>query len=143
MKRLWSADELYERWTLSPDDLAFIAGNADAGRLGLASQLAFWRSQSRFPDEEADLAPAVVAHLAVQLGTPAEDIESYTFAGRSGRRHRQLVLDYLAVGTFDEAAEAGFRAWLLSACFPASRHRLRSAAEPPGRPDVTRIQSRD
>ena len=51
MKRLWSADELDERWTLSPGDLAFITVNADAGRLGLASQLAFWRSQGRFPDE--------------------------------------------------------------------------------------------
>ena len=41
MKRLWSADELGERWTLSPDDAAFIADNADAGKLGLACQLAF------------------------------------------------------------------------------------------------------
>ena len=118
MKRLWSAEELDERWTLSPGDLAFIAGNADAGRLGLACQLAFWRSQGRFPDEEADLAPTVIAHLAGQLDTPAEDIESYAFAGRSGRRHRQLVLDHLAVGTFDEAAEAAFRSWLLSDMLP-------------------------
>jgi hypothetical protein len=49
MKRLWSADELGELWTLSPDDVAFIADNADAGRLGLACQLTFWRSQGRFP----------------------------------------------------------------------------------------------
>ena len=39
MKRLWSVDELGERWTLSPDDVAFVAGNADAGKLGLACQL--------------------------------------------------------------------------------------------------------
>ncbi|MEP7349357.1 MAG: alpha/beta fold hydrolase [Sphingorhabdus sp.] len=105
MKRLWSADELGERWTLSPDDVAFIADNADAGRLGLACQLTFWRSQGRFPDEEADLAPVVIAHLAGQIGVAA-DVESYTFTDRSGRRHRQRVLDYLAVGTFDHAAEA-------------------------------------
>lgn len=35
MKRLWSADELGERWTLSAGDLAFVDGNADAGKLGL------------------------------------------------------------------------------------------------------------
>lgn len=113
MKRLWSADELGELWTLSPDDVAFIADNADAGRLGLACQLTFWRSQGRFPDEEADLAPAVIAHLADQIGVAA-DVESYAFTGRSGRRHRQRVLDHLAVGTFDHAAEAAFRSWLLS-----------------------------
>jgi TnpA family transposase len=113
MKRLWSADELGELWTLSPDDVAFIADNADAGRLGLACQLTFWRSQGRFPDEEADLAPAVIAHLADQIGVAA-DVESYAFTGRSGRRHRQRVLGHLAVGTFDHAAEAAFRSWLLS-----------------------------
>jgi TnpA family transposase len=117
MKRLWSADELGELWTLSPDDVAFIADNADAGRLGLACQLTFWRSQGRFPDEEADLAPAVIAHLADQIGVAA-DVESYAFTGRSGRRHRQRVLDHLAVGTFDHAAEAAFRSWLLSDILP-------------------------
>jgi len=117
MKRLWSADELGELWTLSPDDVAFIADNADAGRLGLACQLTFWRSQGRFPDEEADLAPTVIAHLADQIGVAA-DVESYAFTGRSGRRHRQRVLDHLAVGTFDHAAEAAFRSWLLSDILP-------------------------
>ena len=126
MKRLWSANELYESWTLSPDDLAFIVGNADAGRLGLASQLTFWRSQGRFPDEEADFAPAVIAHLAGQLGTPAEDIESYAFAGRSGRRHRQLVLDRLAVGTLMRRPRRRFARGCCRTCFPASRRRRRS-----------------
>ena len=41
MKRLWSTDELDERWTLTPADLAFVAANAAAGKLGLACQLAF------------------------------------------------------------------------------------------------------
>lgn len=118
MKRLWSVDELGERWTLSPEEVVFIGSNADAGRLGLACQLAFWRSQGRFPDEEADLAPAVIAHIAGQIGVEAESIESYAFKGRSGRRHRQLVLDHLAIGAFDETAEAAFRSWLLSDMFP-------------------------
>ena len=118
MKRLWSVDELDERWTLTVDDLAFIADNADAGRLGLACQLAFWRAQGRFPDEEADLAPAVVAHISGQLGVSSESIEGYAFTGRSGRRHRKVVLNHLAVGPFDNAAEAAFRSWLLSDVLP-------------------------
>lgn len=118
MKRLWSVDELDERWTISAGDLAFIVGNADAGRLGLACQLAFWRARGRFPDEEADLVPAVIAHLAGQLGVVAESIDGYAFTGRSGRRHRKLVLDYLAVGAFDGAAEAAFRSWLLTDVLP-------------------------
>jgi hypothetical protein len=29
---------------------------ADSGKLGLSAQLAFWRQNRRFPDDEADLA---------------------------------------------------------------------------------------
>ena len=38
MQRLWSADELGERWTLGTEDLALLAGLPDAGKLGLAAQ---------------------------------------------------------------------------------------------------------
>lgn len=38
-------------------------------------------ARGRFPDEEADLAPVVIAHL----GVVAESIEGYAFTGRSGR----------------------------------------------------------
>ena len=81
MQRLWSADELGERWTLLPEDLALLADLPDTGKLGLAAQLAYWRQHGRFPDDEADLAPAVVGHLA------APD-------RRRGRRARRLRLGW-------------------------------------------------
>jgi hypothetical protein len=118
MKRLWSTQELTEHWALSPADLALTIGHTDQGKLGLACQLAFWREYARFPDLEADLAPAVVEHLAAQIGVPVDAIEGYDFAGRSGRRHRRVVLDHLAVGAFDDAAEAALRAWLLAEALP-------------------------
>ena len=49
MQRLWSTDEPGERWTLGPEDLALLAGLPDAGKLGLAAQLAYWRRPGRFP----------------------------------------------------------------------------------------------
>jgi hypothetical protein len=64
MRRDWSAEELGEVWTLGPADLALVAGLPDAGKLGLAAQLAHWRAHGRFPDDEADLSPAAVGHLA-------------------------------------------------------------------------------
>jgi hypothetical protein len=71
MRRLWSADELGECWTLFPGDLALVAAPPDAGKLGLTVQLAFWRQNGRFPDEEADLAPAVVGlSIGTQTGPP-------------------------------------------------------------------------
>jgi TnpA family transposase len=118
MQRQWSADELGERWTLRPEDRSLLAGLPDAGKLGLAAQLAHWRQHGRFPDDEADLAPAVVEHLAAQVGVSADALETYDWAGRTGRRHRRLVLDHLAVAAFDNAAEAKFRGWLADDLLP-------------------------
>ena len=47
-----------------------------------------------------------------------DTIESYAFRGRSLRRHRQLIQDFLAAGDFDEAAEGRFRTWLLTDILP-------------------------
>jgi len=77
-----------------------------------------WRRNGRFPDEEADLAPAVVRHLAGQVGVRVEALEDYEWTGRTGRRHRRLVLDRLAVASFDERAEARLRTWLSDELLP-------------------------
>lgn len=118
MQRLWSAEELGERWALGAEDFALLSGLPDAGKLGLAAQLAFWRQNGRFPEDEADLAPAVVGHLAAQVGVSADVLEAYEWTGRTARRHRRLVLDHLAVGAFDDAAEAKFRSWLSDELLP-------------------------
>ena len=121
MQRLWSADELEARWTLGSADLALLADLTGTGKLGMATQLAFWRQHGRFPDEEAEIAPAVVAHLGNQVGVAADALESYTWTGRTGRRHRRLILNHLAVAAFDEGAEAKFGAgWLRSCCHASS-----------------------
>jgi hypothetical protein len=118
MQRIWSADELGECWSLLPEDLALLAGRVDAGKLGFAVQLVFWRQHGRFPDDEADVAPAVIAHLAAQIGVSAEALDGYAWAGRSGRRHRLAIIDHLAVAAFDEAAEGRFRRWLADDVLP-------------------------
>ena len=118
MRRLWSADELGERWTLLREDLALLAGLPDTGKLGLATQLAYWRRHGRFPDDEADLAPAVIGHLATQIGIGIDVLDGYDWVGRTGRRHRRTILAYLAIAGFDDTAEAAFRRWLADELLP-------------------------
>src|SRR3954452_6201074 len=118
MQRLWSADELGEHWTLGPEELKLLAELTGAGKLGLAAQLAYWRQHGHFPNEEADLAPAVVGHLAAQIGVEADALDGYDWTGRTGRRHRRLILDHLAVAAFDDTAEAKFRRWLADDLLP-------------------------
>src|SRR4051794_32830685 len=118
MQRLWSADELGECWTLGPEELKLLAELTGAGKLGLAVQLAYWRQHGRFPNEEAELAPAVVGHLAAQVGVEADALDGYNWTGRTGRRHRRLILDHLAVAAFDDTAETRFRRWLADELLP-------------------------
>ncbi len=40
IRRWWSADELVERWSLTPEDFSLLVGRIDAGKLGLAAELA-------------------------------------------------------------------------------------------------------
>jgi hypothetical protein len=59
--------------------------NPTAGKLGLAVQLAFYKQYARFPEDESDLAPAVIAHLADQIGVSAVLLDDYEWgAGRDG-----------------------------------------------------------
>src|SRR3954453_3425209 len=111
MQRLWSADELDEHWTLGPAELKLLTGLTGAGKLGLAAQLAYWRPHGRFPDEEAELAPAVVGHLAAQVGVEADALDGYDWTGRTGRRHRRLILAHLAVPAFDDTADPRSPPW--------------------------------
>jgi hypothetical protein len=60
----------------------------------------------------------VVGHLTAQLGVGADALGGYDWAGRTGRRHRRLVLDHLAVTAFDDAAETTFRRWLADELLP-------------------------
>jgi hypothetical protein len=50
MQRLWSSEELAERWSLGSEELVLLPGKPDAGKLGLAVQLAIYKQYARdFP----------------------------------------------------------------------------------------------
>src|SRR3954451_12019961 len=49
-----------------------------------SSREELWRQHGRFPDEEADLAPAVVGHLAAQVGVEAHALDRAKMPGGDG-----------------------------------------------------------
>ena len=69
----------------------------------------YWRQHGRFPDDEADPAPAVVRYLAVEIGTRADAMEGYEWTGRTGRQHRRVILGLLAEMRRGIAAVSGVR----------------------------------
>src|ERR1035441_9224313 len=119
MKLVWSPEELVEHWSVELEDRANIPDTAgEAGGLGFVAQLTFYRLWARFPDGRADFAPTVFAHLAEQLKISKATIASYDWSGRTGRRHRRLILELLGVLSFDATAQAAFQSWLLTELFP-------------------------
>jgi hypothetical protein len=60
----------------------------------------------------------VVGHLATQIGVGIDVLDGYDWVGRTGRRHRRIILTYLAIAGFDDTAEAAFRCWLADELLP-------------------------
>ena len=118
MKRLWSVEELHEHWSVSPSERDLLFRKEHVGRLGFTAQLVFYRLNAAFPEHRNDLAPIVVAHLAEQLGVEAVTLDEYEWGGRTGRRHREAILELFGVRPFDGAAEAAFRTWLMTVALP-------------------------
>ncbi|MBV9949960.1 MAG: DUF4158 domain-containing protein, partial [Myxococcales bacterium] len=118
MKRQWTTEELVEQWSLEPGDEHLLFHKEKRRRLGLLAQLAFYRRYRKFPEQRGDFAPAVVAHLAEQIEMPAENLDEYRWNDRTGRRHREWVLELLGVRPFDAAGRGAFRTWLLTEALP-------------------------
>jgi hypothetical protein len=83
VKRLWDDDELTAEWTLEPNDQSLLANKTGATRLGFAALLAVFRHEGRFPASKRDVPATVVAHLARQVGVPAEAYVAYDWHGRT------------------------------------------------------------
>jgi|SRR5271166_195092 len=135
MQRQGSGDEVDECWTLVPEDLALLVDLPDVSKLGLAAQLAYWRQNGRFPDDEADLAPTGIGRLAEQIGVGRNALDDYDWIGRTGRRHRRIILGHLAVAVFDDAAEAVFRRWLADDLLPREQAREEYVKQTSGIPN--------
>ncbi|HET9014993.1 MAG TPA: DUF4158 domain-containing protein [Thermomicrobiaceae bacterium] len=97
MKRLWTAAELAEHWTLLPDELALLGNKTGATRLGFALLLKVFQFDGHFPSGRHDLPAAVIAHLAHQVGVPALAFLEYDWWGRSITYHRAQIRDFLGV----------------------------------------------
>ena len=60
-------------------------------RLGFAILLRFFAGMGRFPRFKGEVPGAVVAHLAKQVGVPADEYLRYDWRGRTIKYHRPEV----------------------------------------------------
>jgi hypothetical protein len=113
VKRLWEDDELVAEWTLEPNDQTLLANKAGPTRLEFAALLTFFRREGRFPASKHEVPPAVVRHLASQVGVPAEAYVAYNWRGRTIKYHRVQIRTALGQDQACSPAERNsIRPWL-------------------------------
>ncbi len=150
MKRLWTATELAESWTLLPDELALLGNKTGATRLGFALLLKAFQLDGRFPVGKHELPAGVVAHLARQVAVPALAFLEYDWQGRSITYHRAQIREFLGVREATVADAEAVADWLVAhvldrqqgldalKAFAAERFRARKL-EPPTPDRLTRL----
>ncbi len=94
MKRRWTEEELVERWTLFPDELALIGAKTDHTRLGFAVMLRFFGGKGRFPRDKHEVPAEVLRFVGGQVGEPAEGWLRYDWGGRSIKYHRVQIREF-------------------------------------------------
>ena len=137
MKQTWNVDELIDRWTLIPDELALVnksktrsVGKACAShnRLGFAINLKYFQVDGKFPRHQHDVPGTVADHIGKQLGVPLSAYADYNWQGRTIKNHRADIRKFLGfrVGTADDGHNV--MAWLTERVFPHN-HRLEHLKE--------------
>jgi TnpA family transposase len=114
MKRVWTAMELAEQWTLLPDELALVGNKTGATRLGFAVLLKAFQLDGRFPAAKHDIPGVVVAHIAQQVNVPPLAYLAYDWQGRSITYHRAQIRAFFGVREATVADADAVADWLVA-----------------------------
>ncbi len=118
MTQPWDVDDIIDRFTLLPPEMAFLGSHEPHNLLGKALLLKFFQAEGRFPESEADLSPAAIEYVAQQLNVPANALQRYDWDGRRSKTQRgeiRALLGFRRTGVADQAA---LRQWLVSEVLP-------------------------
>lgn len=108
-----STETVPRSWSLSFDELALVDGLEPGPRLGFAVQLKFYQERGRFPDGGDEVLADAVAWLAHQVDADAAAFADYDCGGRSGRRHRQQVLQHFGIRRMSTTDRRDLTEWLI------------------------------
>ncbi|MEN5278887.1 DUF4158 domain-containing protein [Brucella sp. TWI432] len=110
--------DLVANWSLSFDELALIGTKRHSVRLGFAVLLRFRRLMGQFPKDRSEVPPEVIAYLAQQTGSTAEEWDTYDLTLRSSRRHRSDILAFLGIQRLTGRDIERAAAWIVEELCP-------------------------
>jgi TnpA family transposase len=122
MKQRWTAEELDEQWSLNEQERRLLGNKTGPTRLGFVALLKYFQHEGRFPQGEADIPDAVVAHLARLADVPAQAVLKYEWSGRTIRHHRAQIRSFTGFRETQGADTKEIIEWLLSEVLPHDHH---------------------
>ena len=129
MKRNWTEEELVERWTLFPDELALVGAKMRHTRLGFAVMLRFFAGEGRFPRDKHEVPAKALRFVGEQVGEPTEGWLRYNWSGRSVKYHRAQIREFFGFGEATSQDGEDVASWLFEEVLPREQdtEKLREA----------------
>ena len=116
-----STEELACDWSLSFADLDFLSTKPKATRYVLAVQLKYFAAHGCFAYGASDIPSEAVSYLAEQLGAKQPDLTELSLGGRSKRRHRADILEYLGFQRLKASDRATLISWVKTDLCPTGK----------------------
>jgi len=101
----YSFDQLGTDWTLSFDELTFLASKQERIRSDLAIMLKFYQLNGRFPTREDVIATNVIAYVCEQV--EREEFDWQLPQKRTALRRQEEIKEYLKLKAFSKKHHAG------------------------------------
>jgi hypothetical protein len=118
MQSDYSEDTIAADWSLSFGEMALIEAKAAKARLGFGVLLRFRRLRGRFPRDRSEIPTAALAYVAEQIGGSVKTFERYDLNGRSSRRHRIEILDFMGLKRLTQPDRNRAVAWMMDDLCP-------------------------
>lgn len=120
MKRSWDEQELYEHWTLTPEECVPLAKGRARNKLGYAVLLKFFQLEGRFPYDHREVPDRALNYLAEQVGAPSKIFLAYDWANRTGKSHRNQIRSHLGFRKTSADDVQTIVAWLCQDVLPTA-----------------------
>ncbi len=116
MKHFWDGKELADHWSLSFEELELLKTKPSRHHLPFCVQLKHYQYSGSFPKSFSDIPEIPLQYLMSQL--EVVEIEEYEWEGRTAKRHRLEILDYLGIRKSTDSDRIKYKEWLISELVP-------------------------
>jgi len=118
MRHFWTDDDLLEHFTISAEELGLLANKPSPGKLGFAVLLKFYQYEGRFPANRIEVPKTVTLYIARQLGLSPSEFYEYDWHGRTSKRYRVQIREFLGFRKWSRRYSNRLTEWLLTNVIP-------------------------